>query len=248
MAKRKDETFDDILRRETSALTKSDSKPIDVFAVVSAANPSNFIDIVKLNGDAIEAKRKANELVIQTDAHEQVAADLLRQIKDYGKESEEIRKLKVGPFNELVKRINGIFKPVTENLETAENIIKGKVLAFRQYKEKLRQDEERKRQEEYNKQVEAAKSNTKANVIVPAPPPILIPENKTSGNMGSISTRKVWRFRVVDITKVPHEFLRVDETLVNARIRNLTGNRIDPVGKIPGLEIYQEDTIASGRS
>jgi len=219
----------------------------DVVAIVSTAEATRIVDIVKLSARTIDLKAKAEAIEVKSDENESAAADLLKEVKSILKEAEELRKEKVNPFNALVKRINDVFRPVTEDCTASENTIKSKVLGYRQYKERLRQEEERKREEEYRRKVEEerkkAESEKKA-FVPPPPPPVIIPtENKVSGSSGSLSTRKVWRFKVVDIKLVPEEFKVIDETAVRARIMNMSANKVTPV--IPGLDIFQEDTIAS---
>lgn len=48
-----------------------------------------------------------------------------------------------------------------------------------------------------------------------------------------------WKYRVVDINKVPIAWLQVNETLVNKAIKGKNGLR-----QIPGLEIYEEKSAA----
>ena len=50
------------------------------------------------------------------------------------------------------------------------------------------------------------------------------------------NVRKVWKFRVTDKSKVPDEFLIVDEKALGAAVRS--GAR-----KIEGVEIYFEETV-----
>ena len=219
----------------------------DVVAIVSKAEATRIVDIVKLSARTIDLKAKAEAIEVKTDEQESGAADILKEIKLIGTEAEALRKEKVNPFNALVKRINDVFRPVTADLESAEGTIKNKVLTYRQYKERLRQEEERKREEEYRRKVEEERKKAEAQkeaFVPPSPPPIIIPmENKVSGSSGSLSTRKVWRFKVVDIALVPDEFKVIDETAVRSRIMNMNANKVEP--KISGLEIYQEETIAS---
>lgn len=58
---------------------------------------------------------------------------------------------------------------------------------------------------------------------------------RTRGDVALTTTRQVWRYRVVDITKVPAAYLMVNDAVVKAAIKGKTGVR-----EIPGLEIYDE--------
>lgn len=62
------------------------------------------------------------------------------------------------------------------------------------------------------------------------------------GDISSSSLMEIWHFRVVDISKVPIEWLIVNEVAVNGAIKNKNGLR-----NIPGLEIYSEHKLRTSR-
>ena len=53
-----------------------------------------------------------------------------------------------------------------------------------------------------------------------------------------VAPRKVWRARVVDATKVPREFLMVDESKLNKFAVAMGGQ-----AKVDGVEFYQEESL-----
>jgi len=57
--------------------------------------------------------------------------------------------------------------------------------------------------------------------------------SRTRGAYAVVSLRTTWHFKVTDISKVPAQYLAVNEPLVNAAIRGETGLR-----DIPGLSIF----------
>jgi len=57
-----------------------------------------------------------------------------------------------------------------------------------------------------------------------------------------ISTTKRWSFRITNPALVPREYLTVDEQKIGAVVRALKDQ-----AKIPGVEVFSEDTISAGR-
>lgn len=57
--------------------------------------------------------------------------------------------------------------------------------------------------------------------------------SRVRGEYAMASLRTTWKFKVVDITKVPAEYLMVNESVINALIRGKSGRR-----EIAGLDIF----------
>ena len=85
---------------------------------------------------------------------------------------------------------------------------------------------------------ETAESSAQAlNDATDIPAPVVLVRQQARGNYGGVgSTRKRWTFRVEDMSKIPLEYLEINEVAVNAAIRA-------EVREIPGLEIYQKETM-----
>lgn len=75
------------------------------------------------------------------------AADDLKNIKSLMKRVEEQRTNQVGPLNTEVKRINGEYKEPMNWLESAEQILKGKILLYTQEQERIAAEAQRKADE-----------------------------------------------------------------------------------------------------
>lgn len=58
----------------------------------------------------------------------------------------------------------------------------------------------------------------------------------------TVSVKRTWKWRLVDIRKVPHDFLAVDEAKVKEAARNRDRDTGRPITEIPGIEWYSEDT------
>jgi hypothetical protein len=188
------------------------------------------VDVLKWNGYAIQAKMVAEGLNITNDTTEIQAVDSLKQIKDFLETAEATRKLRVAPFNDMVNRINDAFRPITHTLREAERLLKSKLLDWQERKQQMSKELRDRQRQEY----EAARHEGEH---VPLPPIILPPSATMFGNTGKASRRTVWRWRVVDLSKLPKELILPNEKLINERIR--TGQR-----NIEGLEIYQDTVLA----
>lgn len=75
------------------------------------------------------------------------AADDLKNIKSLMKRVEEQRTSQVGPLNTEVKRINAEYKEPMNWLESAEQILKGKILLYTQAQERIAAEAQRKADE-----------------------------------------------------------------------------------------------------
>lgn len=152
------------------------------------------------------------------------ANDTLVWIKKTKKALEEKRKFFTAPLNTHIKEINFFFKKRSSPLDEAESILKSKIIQHNQELERERREKEEKLQKE------ALKNNTPAEVV---------PEQEKTfrGNYGATTTRKVWKYEVVHLGKVPRKLLVLNTAMINQEIRS--GAR-----KIPGLRIYQEDVLS----
>lgn len=86
---------------------------------------------------------------------------------------------------------------------------------------------------EKNGDAELAEAVLSTPVVVA---PVVLPRTETPAG---ISYRDVWKYRVLDDTKVPREYLMLDERRIGAVVRALKGET-----KIAGIEAYSEKTVA----
>jgi len=185
------------------------------------------------------------------------AADHLKTIKGKTKEIDDARKSMTKPLDESKKKIMDFFRKPLEQLKLAEGKIKGAMLDFKREQERKRQEEEarlralaekeaekeRKKLEKKAEKAEAKGDTEKAEELreqkeeVFAPTPIVESKvNKVSG----ISTKKVWKYRIVDETKIPHEYMMPNEKKIGQFARMAQGTQ-----QVPGIEFYAEETLAS---
>ena len=204
------------------------------------------IDLTQWNGFAIAAERTANAIEITTDEEDGMAIDSMSEITKFKKDVEAARKNEVGPFNELVKRVNDIFRPPITTLEAAEKIIKDKRVFYLREKEKMRQAEEQKRLAEYQAKIEAerkkAEKEHREMKIVTPPPIVLQAPSTTHGSAGSSTAKKFWNYEVLDIAELAKA--RPDLVKIEPKAREiLAAAKIDQ--SIPGLRIFEDMSITS---
>jgi len=166
-----------------------------------------------------DAKKFAASITITVATEEQCSAagEILQKIKKRLKELDEMRRAITKPLDEAKKKIMTLFKDPTGQLEEIEMKIKKAILDFQQSLFAQQQIEN------------AFCSENEMESIEPAVP-----------NIAGVSIRKIWKFRIVDETKIPREWLMVDEKKIGSAVRK-TGCHL----KIAGVEIYEETILAS---
>jgi hypothetical protein len=205
---------------------------------VILVNPYIDQGVIAFQEQALKLRTYATETCIDNDTDVKVATNDLSTISKLKKALEEKRKEYTAPINEHLKSINDAFKTVVTPLEQADQITRKKILDYRAAMQK-KADEIA----EINRlREEAAQREAKLNGTGEISEPVNIIETPTApattirADVGTLSTMKIWKWSVEDITKVPSEYLIVDGArltrVVKAGVRD-----------IPGIRIYSEDTL-----
>jgi hypothetical protein len=211
------------------------------------------------------AKSYDNYVVLTQEGYAGAGDDLL-VIKSKIKELTELRLSLTRPIDESKKRIMDFFKKPIDFLENARVAIDKAAKNWWNEQERLRQAEEqrladiqRKEAERLEKEAAAAEEKaikfktakakeaaqakadelrSKAEVVSVITP---IVESKVEGVAG-MTMKDNWRFRIVDVEKIPREYMTPDEKLIGSIGRATRGQK-----KIEGVEFYNEKTIVSRR-
>jgi hypothetical protein len=196
--------------------------------------PSNvYNQLVSLSAERL---KEAEGLVLEKVDDLDSANMLLKKTAATEKAIEEKRKEMVTPLNERVKEINGAFKAISTALAAANDLLKRKILVFRQDEEARRQkliDEQSAAQAAAEKKAKKAKATGKPEPVYVAPPAPL-----PLAAIDSTTVRKTWTFEVVDEKSIPRNFMVLNEKMVREQIRN-------GVREIAGLRIFQQDTVVA---
>ncbi len=210
------------------------------------------IDLMKYTALGLEAETIANKMDVLDDDGESKAADVLSAIIGHKKTVEAARVENVDPFNQFVKRVNSMFKPLTTALENAELTIKTKVLGYRKEKQARIDAENRKAQAEFEKSQKAAekKAEKTGKDVAFVPPPVIQEVSTTTrgASGGAITEKKFWTAQITDPKKVPIEYYLApnvqEELLKNMKALSRSTKGSVPVG---GVKFYEDSSLASGR-
>ena len=198
-----------------------------------------------------------NDAKIENEADKENAVIMLKEISDYKKAIKKQEDELSSDAKKELAEIKAMFNEPKSFLNDAEEIVRGKINHFLN-EQKARMEAEalaikQKAEDEALKQaeeLEALKSGAgeydavtrkamieaieaKQNKIIDAT--AKQPEiNQSSANS---VVRKVWAFRLTDLSKVPLQYLQLNETAVRNAIKS--GER-----NIAGLEIFQECQVA----
>ncbi len=141
-----------------------------------------------------------------------------------------------------------------EPLETSKKIVNDKLLTYRREEqaraaaEEARLREEARKQEEERRLAQAADlekrgkaEEAEAVLERPAVPFVPVVKPDIPKVEGLSARKKPWTWRLVDESKVPREYLQLDRVKINAVVRAMGAE-----ANIPGIEPYQDETMAIG--
>ncbi len=165
-----------------------------------------------------------------------------------------IRKEIQDTFKPLAEKAHQAHKAILEQqkkteapLVEAEGILKAQIKSYMDEVERLRREEERRLQEIARKeeeerriaealQAEAEGNKEEAEAILEEPAYIPMPTVKADiPKVDNRLFRKVWKFKVVDIKKIPIQYLVPDMVKIGGVVRAMK-DKTD----IPGIQIYEE--------
>lgn len=219
----------------------------------------------KLKADITLFAKPCFDVAIVDQASCDAAIVMGKEVKSWSKKVEDKRTEMVKPLNDHVKTINTYAKQITDPLDKAEAHIKAQMKAF-QIKLEAERQKELKRIEDERKTAEAeaarklaeqkaeaesvamfmsADDAVRAEIVAEAESERTHNEiatvhklqTKEANNMKVSGSRKVWKFDLVDFSKIPREYLTLSETAVREAIKN-------EVREIPGLNIYQDVQVS----
>lgn len=214
---------------------------------------SNLINPVEIKAREFLLKIRASEIANEGDNLK--ACEMLKNINVYTKTVKSLKAQEEKPVKSALKEISDKYKNALDFLTEAEKILRSKIADYAELKleklnliassaqktaeeEALRKLDElqalRESAGQYDEVTQAAiisSIDSKVNAIIDNSE---IKIDNTLGNSAA-SFRKYITFKIVDIQKVPAEFLSVDTNAVNTAIRK-------GVREIPGLEIVEKLT------
>jgi hypothetical protein len=188
------------------------------------------VSIVKQQ--ATKALTAAEALNITTQEDYESATDMLSKIKTVGKMISERKKAITAPLMESLNSVRDLFKPIEQSHANAERIIKDKML---DYQRKLDEDREK---EKARIAARVEKGTMKAETAIKKVEEMAPVPTSAKGKVGQVVTRTIKRVRITDETKIPREYLMPNMALINEAV-------LKQGVEIPGVEMYEEKTIAA---
>lgn len=190
--------------------------------------------------------RQPTAIVVASEADEAVeSANLIvlrKARKAYEEKFKELRK----PFEDGLAALKVEFAQVVDPIKKAEELCSTAVLNWKRA-EQTRIDKEKR---------DAAAAHAAAERLAaqqnrPAPPPAPVVQEQAKGwatDQGSVGTRKVLKWKVVNETLIPYEIVWQGQTyklweLVNGSITKIRNGSGDTPSPIPGIEFYTDITL-----
>lgn len=231
-------------------LAMGGNNPPSTTEIVQSAMAIDHAAILKRRDELLAGVERAPKTVGDDETAGKVA-DLIRMIAAAAKASEAARVAAKEPHLEAGRAVDGWFKKITDPLTKAKAAVQAPLDAYLRGKadaERRRRDEEAKALAEAAAR-EAATMQTTAQMDAA----IAIEEKaaeardaaqakpaemaRTRGDFGSVATlRATWKHEITDETKVPREYLMVNDAAIKAAIKA-------KVRSIPGIRIYEDQSV-----
>jgi hypothetical protein len=130
------------------------------------------------------------------------------------------------PLNKSLSETNAMFKEIVFPLEQAKAKVSNAIMEWKRA-ENMRIAKEEERRRAIQRAHEAQGHEVAKPVVM----------EKPKATIANTQTRKVWRFKIVDESKVPSRYRVIDTAIIGQDVR--AGIR-----SIEGVEIFQEEILA----
>lgn len=178
------------------------------------------IELTRYNGEVEHALAHARKVSIDTDDDATSNVEFAGQMRKLSKKIEATKKDITAPAREFTAKVNALATGYTEKLDEAITIISSKVGSFNREK-----SERQLKEMEELAIIEAAAGINTDYAVMP------IKENTKTALASTYQTSE-WDIQIDDFSKIPVEFLMLNEALVKQAIK--MGRDI-----IPGLKITE---------
>lgn len=199
----------------------------------------------------LECTDQAESLVVTNEAEYLCAAGFLKRVKNILKQITETFDRPIADAHAAHKSVIAAKKKHADPLTAAERTVKGKMLAWQRAETDRLEAErreveaaERKREEERRlaeaERLEVQGRTAEAEAVIDEPvyiPPVVMPP--AAPKVAGISSRRVWKYRIVDVNLIPRQYMIPNDVAIGAVVRSM-GKAMN----IPGVEVYQEDVMA----
>lgn len=196
---------------------------------------------------------RADAIVVDSAGTWSDAGEFLRSIKTVRKRIDDTFRVPIEQAHLTHKSMIAARNEHDNPLKAAESTVKHKMGVYKAIEARERAAEEARLRAEAQKhaeeqrlaeasRLEAEGRKEQADAVIAAPvvvAPVVL-RTQAPANEG-VSTRKLWKFRIPDPLLVPREWCEPAEKTIGAYVRTQGAGA---VGRIPGVEVYSEDSVA----
>lgn len=230
------EALEEDMESSINTNTYDPISPDNSIAVINIA-PADDLVVCNLREEIVKLSNYATFRVIKCDEDLTPATDDLALIARLKKAIKEKQDEYVKPIKSHLDKVQFVFKDLLACLDDIDKTNREKIAAYRaEQMKRQREAEELNRQAAELARRQAEFSGTGEFTVDTTPVEAPAPVQKVSTNMGTVSTAKVWKWELVDMSQVPEEYKIIDAAkitkVVKAGLRN-----------IPGVRIYCDETI-----
>jgi hypothetical protein len=237
-----------ILRRGPSKFSKGAASPAPV-AIEESEFPEEpevveipSVGIIKKE-DALTAPQYAKTLTVTDQPTLDVANGFLKNIKAIGSAVADSFDPQIKKAHELHASLLAEKKKFTAPLEDAEKIIKRTIAGYLD-----EQDRQRREAEAERARIEAEAKGDFAKAEAIAQEAVNVMEAKIDAapaipdapQAAGLSLTENWKFRIIDKSLIPLEYMVPDEVKIGRVVRALKSE-----AKIPGVSVYSEKSVSS---
>lgn len=229
-------------------------------SVIPNSIPVKAPDGAALSASGEQYLQTARSIIVNDDATLAAAAKYLTENKAEQKRLDGERRGMVDPLNDVVKKLNALYKPVTDMLAQAETIVKRTIGTYQQEQERIAREaaakaeaEARKERERLEAQAQKLAEKGKAEQahakLEQAASTVAVVDFQAPAKVAGMSTTKVWKAEVTDVQAVCRLIADgvLPPTLVDFKAIEL--NRVASTWQntktFDGLRIYSDVRVAS---
>lgn len=186
--------------------------------------------------DQVQVLVAGRPLTITTEAELTVATGWLATVRKRRKEVEEFFNRLVKPFREAIGKHNAERDNMLASLRKGEAELDAEIRDYRAQEARKAAAAQAKLDAQHERRVERAIEQGKDPALVKPPPVMAAPAKTVQTDGGSVSFRKVRKFKVLDPQQVPDEYWVIDETKIGKAVRAGIN--------VPGCHIWEEEVSA----
>lgn len=214
-----------------------------------------FTEATALLDSVLPQTRGVKEVTDEDSASE--AAGVLAAVAKATKKIDQLRLAATAPYRGSTETINTEFKELLSPVQAVETRLREEIKKFEEARRQREEDEARQRAKEQADAEEAARKQREAHeraveeaakadeppppppepIAAPAPAPAPREKATRVTGAGTISTKTVWKWEIIDAALVPAEYRVIDETALTKAVKG--GAR-----SIPGVRIYPDESIS----